>query len=111
LVIPILCMGFFPSIFCAYLVIVQNTVRGFSKPFAEDYMHRRVDSDVRATALSVQSTLASFTSLLGLWAIGSYLKIYSLDVVLCILGGATLAFSVTLYTWYRLVIVRTYARV
>ena len=91
LAIPILAMGFFPIWLCAYLVIVQNIVRGFMRPFIEDYLHRHISGNenshhIRATVMSVQSCTANLTSIIGLALFGSLTGVISLTSSLVILG-------------------------
>lgn len=84
--IPILVMGCIPLQIFAYLVIVQNVVRGFMSPFVGDYVNRHVTSDIRATALSIQSSAANFTAILGLAMFGFSTKNLGLLHSLILLG-------------------------
>ena len=96
--IPIVLMGLFPSQPFAYLVLIQNLVRGFMRPFVGDYMNRHIASSMRATVLSMQSSAANLVSVVGLAVFGLFTANFSLLTSLIILGMIAL----TLGTWsYR----------
>ena len=96
--IPIMLMGLFPSKPFAYLVLIQNVVRGFMRPFVGDYMNRHIESGMRATVLSMQSSAANLVSVIGLAVFGLFTQNFSLLTSLTILGMIAL----TLGTWsYR----------
>lgn len=99
--LPILLMGAFPMMAFAYLVLIQNIVRGFLRPFMEDYIHRRVNSNIRATAQSVQSTVSNITGMVCLAIFGVCVKLLSLQYALVVLGIAALVLGSLSYAWYR----------
>jgi MFS family permease len=96
--IPILLMGLVPIQPFAYLVLIQNVVRGFMRPFVGDYMNRHIATHMRATVLSMQSSAANLVSVLGLAIFGLFTKNLSLLTSLTLLG----VIALTLGTWsYR----------
>ncbi|HUC02218.1 MAG TPA: MFS transporter [Candidatus Paceibacterota bacterium] len=66
---PILLMGIAPLRPIAFLVLIQNVVRGAMRPFVGNYMHRHVGNNIRATVLSFQST---FGNVMGIWALAVF---------------------------------------
>jgi len=100
LAIPIILMGLVPIEPFAYLVLIQNVVRGFMNPFVTGYLHHHVTTDVRATVLSVQSTIANLAGIVGLAVFG-----YSTDTIgllpsLVLLGTTMLTFGGISYWLY-----------
>lgn len=100
--VPIILMALFPSQPFAYLVLVQNVVRGFMRPFVGDYMNRHIATNMRATVLSMQSSMANLVSVIGLAVFGLFTANLSLLTSLLLLGVAAL----TLGSWSY----RTYVR-
>jgi hypothetical protein len=98
--IPVLLMGFIPIQPFAYLVIVQNVVRGFMRPFTEDYVNRHLANSIRATGLSAQSSIANLSAILGLFAFGFLTKSVGLLSSLVILGIVALGFGALSYATY-----------
>jgi MFS family permease len=96
--LPILLMGVAPARPIAFLVLIQNIVRGAMRPFVGNYMHRHVKNDIRATVLSFQST---FGNVMGIWALavfgffighaGLLATLNILGVSMLILGGMSYA--------------------
>ncbi len=99
--IPIILMGLVPIQPFAYLVLVQNVVRGFMRPFTVDYMNRHATSRIRATVLSVQSSMANLTSIVSLamfgWLTGHSTLLHSLVT----LGVMSLSLGWVSYRTYR----------
>ncbi|MDB4991897.1 MAG: hypothetical protein JWL75_142 [Parcubacteria group bacterium] len=98
--VPILLMALFPSQPFAYLVLVQNVVRGFMRPFVGDYMNRHIASGMRATVLSIQSSSANLVSVLGLALFGFFTASLSLLTSLLLLGIMCLALGTWSFTTY-----------
>jgi MFS family permease len=98
---PILIMGFVPIWPFAYLVVVQNVVRGFMRPFVGDYMNRHIETDVRATVLSVQSSVSNLVSILGLAGFGFLIARFNLLNALIMLGLAVLSIGTLSYKSYK----------
>ncbi|MEI7689118.1 MAG: MFS transporter [Candidatus Nomurabacteria bacterium] len=86
IVIPILVMSSIPSIFCVGMVFFQNVARGFMGPFFGEFINRHLNSENRATVLSIQSAVSGFAQFIALSAFGVLLKTYSLLFCLQILG-------------------------
>lgn len=101
---PIVLMALVPIPAFAYLVLIQNVVRGFMRPFLEDYIHHHISaadqSGIRATVMSVQSTMASLTGILGLAGFGFLTGNLSLLPSLGILGFLCLALGGLSYRSY-----------
>jgi MFS family permease len=98
--VPIMLMTLFPSQPFAYLVLVQNVVRGFMKPFVGDYMNRHIATEMRATVLSVQSSAANLVSVIGLAVFGLFTANFSLLTSLLILGIIALTLGAWSYRSY-----------
>jgi len=98
--IPILLMGAVPILPFAYLVIIQNIVRGFMRPFVGDYMNRHITSDVRATALSVQSSVGNLMGIIGLALFGHITDTLGLLSSLVMLGILSIGLGALSYASY-----------
>lgn len=98
--VPILVMGLAPVLLSASLVVVQNIVRGFVRPFTLGYLHQHIACEARATVVSAQSSLANFASIIGLALFGYLIHASGLPGSLVVLGGATLAFGAFGYRAY-----------
>jgi MFS family permease len=93
--LPILLMGIFPFWFMTSLVLIQNIVRGFMRPFTSNFINRHIDSeDIRATALSTKSTFEGafgFLSLMGFGLLNSSLGLFNsmilLGIIVLVLGA------------------------
>ncbi len=100
--VPILVMGLFPCWPIALLVLVQNIVRGFMRPFVGNFMNRHIDSEeIRATALSVRSTLTEVVSILSLSWFGFMDKSLGLLDSLVVLGIVVLVLGKLSYARYK----------
>ncbi len=99
--IPILLMGLVPIQPFAYLVVVQNIVRGFMRPFVGDYMNRHITTNARATVLSVQSSAANFAAILGLAVFGLCMQHLTLRHSLLLLGTVSLTLGLMSYRSYN----------
>lgn len=99
--IPILIMGLVPIQPFVYLVLVQNVVRGFMRPFTSDYMNRHITTNARATVLSVQSSVANFTAIVGLAVFGLCIEYFTLLHSLLLLGTISLTLGLTSYQSYK----------
>lgn len=93
---PIVLMALVPIHPFAYLVVVQNIVRGFMRPFLEDYIHHHITASdstvsIRATVMSLQTTVANLTAIVGLAGFGFLTGHLTLLTSLGILGFLCLA--------------------
>ena len=97
--IPIILMGSFVSQTMVFLVILQNIARGHLTPFVGHFLHQYLDSENRATVVSIKSAVSSFGQFVGLGIFGWLLGIFSLPTCLIFLGitmligGLVLLFS------------------
>ncbi len=98
--LPILLMSLVPIMSFAYLVVVQNIVRGFMRPFVGDYLHRHITSGIRATVLSIQSSIANLMAIIGLAIFGFLTDTTGLLYSLAVLGFAALSLGFMSYRTY-----------
>ena len=95
-------MGMFPFAAMAYLVLSQNVVRGFMRPFTEGYMNHHIDTEkIRATVLSVRSSLSDLVTVMSLSCFGMMDKRLGLLNSLMILGITVLLLGTVSYRRYR----------
>jgi MFS family permease len=100
--IPIVIMGLLPYPIMAYLVICQNVVRGFMRPFSEGFMNRHIESEsIRVTVLSTRSALSDMVTVMALAWFGFMEKGLSLLPSLTVLGIAVLVLGRISYVRYR----------
>ncbi len=101
---PIMLMALIPIHPFAYLVVVQNVVRGFMRPFFEDYIHYHISAsesgNIRATVMSAQTTVANLTAVAGLTGFGFLVGHLSLLNSLLILGTLCLVLGMLSYWSY-----------
>lgn len=83
------------------LVLVQNVVRGYLKPFMGQFLHDHLDSENRATVSSVQSAVDGFGQVVLLGMFGLVLKVAQLPASLLLLGVFTLGTGGALLVQYR----------
>lgn len=98
--VPIVIMGAMPIWPFAGLILVQNLVRGFMRPFVGDYMNRHLRTDVRATVLSAQSSASNLVAILGLAGFGFFVATFTLPNSLLALGLGCLAIGALSYKAY-----------
>ena len=97
---PILAMGLLPILPFAFLVLIQNVVRGFTRPFVGDYLNRHIRSEVRATVLSMKSTFTNVISVFGLALFGFAIHKLGLADSLTTLGITSLLLGALSYRSY-----------
>lgn len=103
--VPLIAMGTFVVPMAAWLVLVQNVIRGYFDPFMNDFLQRYLDSRNRATVLSVKSATSSVGQFFALMGFGAMLGIWPLPNCLTILGLTALLGGVVLIVAYRKVFV------
>jgi len=103
-------MGSFVIWPAALLVIVQNFVRGYFEPFINDFLQQYLDSENRATVLSIKSAVTSSVHVLSLLVFGWLLASWSLATCLQILGVSVLTFGAILIWSYRKIFVSKVGR-
>lgn len=91
---PIIFMGTVVTKLSVSMVVIQNVVRGLSIPFFSEFTHRHLNSENRATVMSIQSAVVSLTQFVALTVFGFLLDLYSLPVCLQILGICVIFFGV-----------------
>lgn len=99
--IPVWLMGQFVAPIAAMFVLSQSVVRGHMGPFLGDLLHKRLNSENRATVASIRSTVCSIGQVLGLAAFSFMLKIWSLPTCLQLLGLTALIAGLPLIIGYR----------
>jgi MFS family permease len=85
--IPVFVMGVWVSQLACLLVLMQNVTRGYLTPFISQFLHRYLDSENRATVISIKSAASGFSQFVMLTLFGVLLGIYSLPICLMIMGG------------------------
>jgi len=98
---PILFMGSVIYVFSVGMVFLQNVVRGFMKPFFGEFLNRHIDSENRATVLSLQSSVSGLGQFISLGAFGLLLSAYGLPLSLQVLGGTVFILGVWVIVAYR----------
>ncbi|MEK7518524.1 MAG: MFS transporter [Patescibacteria group bacterium] len=88
--VPIVLMALIIAAPMVVLVLMQNVVRGYLKPFMGHFLHDHLDSDNRATVASVQSAVDGFGQVVLLGIFGLVLQVVSLPASLLLLGVFTL---------------------
>lgn len=94
-------MSYWFAIFGIVFIFLQQFVRGFSHPILQDYTHKHLNSEKRATLLSIQNMSGSlmFAVLAPLY--GFFADKYSLSTALLIISiSSFVAFSL-LMLWNR----------
>lgn len=99
--LPIILMGSFVHIFANGFVVLQNVVRGYMQPFLGHFLNRHLDSENRATVISIRAAFLGLTEFISLGLFGWLLKIYSLPSCLQLLGLSTLIIGFMLITRYK----------
>ncbi len=99
--VPILAMAAIVAPPMVVLVLLQNVVRGYLKPFMGQFLHDHLASESRATVASVQSAAEGFGQVVFLGIFGLVLQVASLPLSLLLLGVATLLIGGYLLVQYR----------
>jgi arginine exporter protein ArgO len=71
------------------------------RPFVGDYVNRHIQSDIRATVLSVQSSSSSLVAIVGMAGFGFLLQRSDLLSALIMLGGLSLIVGIWSYHSYK----------
>jgi MFS family permease len=88
--IPIVLMGCIVTKAMAFIILLQNIVRGYIRPFTDHFLNSHLDSKNRATVLSIKSAAGSLGSTMMLGMFGWMVGLYPLPFCLKILGTFTL---------------------
>ena len=86
LAVPIFLMGTFVTKLAVLLILSQNFIRGYLDPFMTHFLHSYIESKNRATVISIKSAVVGFGQLTMLSVFGILLKFQSLTSSLQILG-------------------------
>lgn len=99
--IPMFVMGSVIAVASVGMVLLQNAVRGLSAPFFSALINRHLDSENRATVISVKSAVMGLSQFLGLGIFGVMLGPWSLPFCLQLLGITTLVLGTLGVFMYR----------
>jgi len=99
--LPILFMGSVVSVVSVCMVFPQNIVRGFMRPFFGEFLNRHLNSENRATVISVQQSVGGLAQFVALGAFGFLLKSWGLALCLQILGVAVLGLGIKAILKYK----------
>lgn len=103
---PILLMGSVLSKYSVGFTLLQNAVRGFGQPFIGGFLNRHLNSENRATVLSINSAISGLSQGIALGAFGFLLKAWPLHACLLFLGVSVLALGVLCIASYRMIFKR-----
>ena len=95
-------MSYWFAIFGMAFIFLQQFVRGFSPPVLQDYTHKHLSSEKRATLLSVQSMVANLLFAVLAPVYGFLADKFSLSTALLIAGISCLAAFSVLMLWGRM---------
>jgi len=84
--IPVFIMGTWVSQLACLLVLMQNVARGYLTPFIDQFLHHYLDSENRATVISIKSAVSGFSQFVTLTLFGFLLGVYPLPLCLQIMG-------------------------
>lgn len=82
----ILAMGTFVVSISAWIILLQNIIRGFMNPFMSRFINQHLSPESRATVLSIKSAITRLAQTIALLVFGRMLKIWALPFCLQILG-------------------------
>lgn len=89
-------MSSFVAALSVTFILLQQLVRGFSKPVISDYVNELVASDERSTILSTRSFLGRLMQGASLPVFGLIIDLYSLPQALTVLGTTVFAGGIIL---------------
>ncbi len=81
-----LLLGQFLFLFSFTLIFLHQIVRGFYKVVISDIINRRVDSNVRASILSVQNLVGRILTALVMPLIGLFADVYTIEQAFTLIG-------------------------
>jgi len=84
--LPVFIMGAWVGQLACLLVLMQNIARGYRTPFIGNFLHQYLDSNNRATVISIKSALSGLSEFIMLVAFGILLDIYPLPFCLQLMG-------------------------
>lgn len=98
--VPIFIMGNQVTTVAVFLILMQNIARGHLAPFMGHFLHQYLDSENRATVISIKSAAVAIAECMGLGMFGWALNLYSLPTCLQALGISVLVLGLVLVFWY-----------
>ena len=93
-----LLLGYFQTFYAAPILFIFYLVRGINGPVMNDYINRVIDSDIRATVLSVRSLVGRLMFVLLGPVVGWVSDTYTLGVAFQVCGWTFLVCGV-LFLW------------
>lgn len=94
-------MSYWFALFGVVFIFLQQFIRGFSSPVLQDYTHKHLSSEKRATLLSIQNMAASLMFAILAPLYGFFADRYSLSAALLIVAiSSFMAFSL-LMIWNK----------
>jgi len=100
LTIPMIVMGLFVSKWSIVLVLCQNFIRGYLSPFTSNMMNKRIESESRATILSVKGTIYQAMEVICMALFSGLIHYATLGHALVWLGVVASAFGLVLTYYY-----------
>lgn len=97
---PMIIMGTLISKWSVSLVIFQNLVRGYMGPFMSNMLHKRIESENRATVLSVKSALYQVAEVICMFFFGLIIHSVSLGTAITLLGITSTILGIILVITY-----------
>jgi len=94
-------MSYWFALFGIVFIFLQQFVRGFSPPVLQDYTHKHLTSEKRATLLSIQNMAGSLVFAIFAPIYGYIADKYSLGTALLIVGASTFVGFSFLMLWNR----------
>ncbi len=98
--LPMIVMGSVVSKWSISLVLFQNLVRGYLGPFVSNMLHKRIESDNRATVLSVKSAMHQAVEVLCMLMFSALISSASLGIAITWLGIVTTLLGIVLTLYY-----------
>ncbi len=80
-------LGLFPYLFILPVILIFYFVRAVQQPILRDYVHRRIESDVRATVLSIKNLVGRLMFIIVGPALGYASDLLSLPMALLLSAG------------------------
>lgn len=84
--IPILFMGKIVAQISIIWIFFENITRGFREPFFSNFINKHLNSENRATVLSIKSSVNALISGIALWIFGMIIDKFSIPDSLQLLG-------------------------
>lgn len=86
-------LGLFPTVFLIPLIFLNAFLWGFSYPLFRDYINRLIQSDIRATVLSVANMMGSLAFVILSPLFGKLVDVFSLSTAFLVLGLYTVVYG------------------